>query len=111
MAQSAAATKAATEKKAVAAAKENKSEGLRLLFEADYTVGDAAAVLDVPYGFAYGVARRAGAVTPTPRTPKAAPAAKAAAPKASATKTAAAKVAPRAKASAAKSKTATKAKA
>lgn len=47
---------------AKAQAEENKSAGLRMLFEAGYTVAEARTVLDVPYGFAYGVAKRAGVV-------------------------------------------------
>jgi hypothetical protein len=110
---------AALEKKALAS--ENKSEGMRMLFEAGYDVATVRELFDVPYGFAYGVATRGGFVTSTPREakPKAAkaakPAAKATATKA-ATKTTAkaatAKAAPRAKAPAkAASKTKASAKA
>lgn len=80
---------AAIEAKALAAA--NKSEGMRMLLDADYSVAQIAHLMDAPYGFVYGVAKRAGktetaasrrttrtatSAKPT-RTAKTAPAAKA----------------------------------
>lgn len=38
----------------------SKSEGMRMLFEAGYTVTQVKAVFNAPYGFVYGVAQRAG---------------------------------------------------
>ena len=38
----------------------SKSEGMRILFDAGYSVADAARVIGVDYAFAYGVAKRAG---------------------------------------------------
>lgn len=64
---------------------ESKSAGMRVLLEGGATVSEAADFYDAPYGFAYGVARRAGLVTSTPR------AAKAAAPKTRAAKATTAK--------------------
>lgn len=91
---------AALEKKALAS--ENKSDGMRTLFEAGYDVASVRTLFGVPYGFAYGVATRGGFVTSTPREakPKTAKATKAA-PKATA-KATTAKAAPRAKAPARK---------
>jgi hypothetical protein len=55
--------KAAIETKALAlGAKDSKSEGMRLLFDAGYTVSSVAKVFGVGYAFAYGVAKRAGKV-------------------------------------------------
>lgn len=48
------------EAKAQAAA--SKSEGLRMLLDAGYTVAEARTALNVPYGFAYGVAKRHGVI-------------------------------------------------
>lgn len=59
---------AAIEKKALAA--ETKSEGMRMLFEAGYSVAEVKEIFGVGYGFAYGVASRGGYVTATPRTAK-----------------------------------------
>lgn len=96
------AQKAALEKKALA--NENKSDGMRSLFEAGYDVATVRTLFGVPYGFAYGVATRAGFVESTPRTPKAkAPAKAKAAPKAAAKTTA--KAAPRTAAAARSTKT------
>ena len=50
------AQKAALEKKALAAG--TKSEGMRMLLQADYSVRETADVFGAPYGFAYGVAQR-----------------------------------------------------
>lgn len=55
----------------------SKSEGMRELLTAGLSVSEVAEAFDAQYGFVYGVAKRAGLVTPTPRTAKAAPAAKA----------------------------------
>lgn len=93
---------AALEKKALAAGK--KSEGMRMLLDADYSVADVKDIFDAPYGFVYGVAKRNGSVTPTPRTAKAkapAKAAKSARPARPAAKAAPAKT-PARKAAAAK---------
>src|SRR5438093_212837 len=38
----------------------SKSHGMRVLFAAGYKVADVARVIGVDYGFAYGVAKRAG---------------------------------------------------
>jgi hypothetical protein len=72
----------ALEAKALAA--DSKSDGMRMLLEADYTVKEVRDIFGVPYGFVYGVASRGGFVQATPRAPKdekpkAAPKAKAAA--------------------------------
>lgn len=87
---------------AKALASENKSEGMRMLLTEGYTVQDVRDLFEAPYGFVYGVARRAGLIDPTPREPKAetkpAKAAKAAPAKAPA-----AKAKPAAKAAPAKS--------
>jgi len=57
------------EAKALAAS--SKSEGMRMLFDEGYTVLQVKELFEVPYGFAYGVAVRAGATGVTsPRTPK-----------------------------------------
>lgn len=92
---------------------ESKSAGMRTMLEAGVPVNEVAAAFDAPYGFVYGVARRANLVTSTPRTPKAAtskattkaaakPAAKATASKVSATKASAAKTTAKAPARASK---------
>lgn len=57
---SSASGKAAIEKKALAM--DNKSEGMRLLFDAGYTVVQVREVFDAPYGYVYGVALRHGVV-------------------------------------------------
>jgi DNA-binding protein HU-beta len=55
--------KAAIETKALAlGAKDSKSAGMRLLFDAGYPVTQVAKVFGVGYAFAYGVAARAGKV-------------------------------------------------
>jgi hypothetical protein len=54
-----------------ALAEENKSAGMRTLLEAGYTVQEVRDIFGVPYGFVYGVAKRAGLVVATPRAPKA----------------------------------------
>lgn len=101
------AQKASIEKKALAA--ENKSDGMRQLFDAGYDVKTVRDLFGVPYGFAYGVFIRNGG-TATPRAAKPKAAAKTttkAAPKATATATAKAPRAAKstAKATTAKSKT------
>lgn len=60
--------KQALENKALAAS--SKSEGMRMLLEADYTVAEVRTVFDAPYGFVYGVAKRGGFITPEPRAAK-----------------------------------------
>lgn len=78
---------------------DNKSEGMRMLFDQGYAVTEVRDLFDVPYGYAYGVAVRNGTVISEPRpAAKAKPAAKAAKPAAAKAK-APAKAAPRAKAS------------
>lgn len=80
------AQKASIEKKALAS--ENKSDGMRQMFDAGYSAKEIAALFGAPYGFVYGVGIRHGAITPTPRSekaPKAEKAAKAPAAKSSAT--------------------------
>jgi transposase len=75
------------EAKALAA--DSKSEGMRLLYDADYSVTQVAKVFGVSYGFAYGVASRAGKVETAAarRAPKREkPAAAASKPKAAALK-------------------------
>jgi hypothetical protein len=71
------------EAKALAA--DSKSEGMRLLFDAEYSVTQVKQIFGVGYAFAYGVAKRAGKVETAAarRAPKRAakPAAKAAAAK------------------------------
>jgi len=59
-----------------ALAEENKSAGMRLLFEHGYSVTQVRTVFNAPYGYVYGVAQRAGfAETAAGRkTAKAAPA-------------------------------------
>jgi len=59
-----------------ALAEENKSAGMRLLFEHGYSVTQVRTVFNAPYGYVYGVAQRAGfAETAAARkTAKAAPA-------------------------------------
>ena len=52
------AAKAKLEAKALACP--SKSEGMRTLFDADYTVTQVTRVFGVGYAFAYGVAKRAG---------------------------------------------------
>jgi hypothetical protein len=59
---------ASLEKKALGAA--SKSQGMRDLLEAGYTVLEVQDVFDAPYGFVYGVAVRGSFVTPTPRADK-----------------------------------------
>ena len=92
----------ALEAKAVAA--ETKSDGMRMLLEAGYSVLETKDIMGAQYGFVYGVAKRAGLIEPTPRVPKAEKVAKAkpaakAAPKTTAAKATTAKpkarVAPR----------------
>lgn len=90
------------EAKALAA--ESKSAGMRLLLENNYTVAQVRDLFEVPYGFAYGVARRAKLIQSTPRAAKA-PA------KAKATTKAAAKPAPRTKVAVKGSKSKAKSKA
>ena len=46
------------ETKALASA--NKSEGMRILFEAGYKVAEVKQVFNAPYGYVYGVAQRGG---------------------------------------------------
>jgi hypothetical protein len=58
----------ALETKALAAA--SKSEGMRMLLEAEYTVAQIRDIFDVPYGFVYGVAKRGKFIAPTPRAAK-----------------------------------------
>lgn len=62
------------EQKALAA--DNKSEGMRMLYEAGYSVQQVRDLFEVPYGFAYGVAKRGGFVEAAAerRPTKAAPA-------------------------------------
>lgn len=48
------------ETKALAAS--TKSEGMRMLYDAGYSVSQVTKVFGCPYGFAYGVALRAGKV-------------------------------------------------
>lgn len=55
---------AALEKKALAS--DNKSEGMRSLFDAGYTVAQVKEVFGGPYGFAYGVASRWATTTGNP---------------------------------------------
>jgi hypothetical protein len=55
------------ELEARARAERVKSEGIRLLLAASYSVADAARVIGIDYAFAYGVAKRAGYVA-TSRT-------------------------------------------
>lgn len=50
----------AIERKALAM--DNKSEGMRLLFDAKYTVARVKAVFGAPYGYVYGVALRHGVI-------------------------------------------------
>lgn len=70
------ATQRKLEAKALAAS--SKSEGMRLLYEAGYTVSKVAKVLNVGYAFAYGVAKRAGLqLTAANRRPVKAPITKA----------------------------------
>lgn len=92
MAQSAGAARAATEKRALAAANAgNKSEGIRIALQGGIEVKEAAALIGVPYGMAYGVAGRADLLpNRTPRQPKAATPAKATKSTAKATTTKAA---------------------
>ena len=74
----------ALESKALAAS--SKSDGMRSLFEAGYTVLQVRDLFECAYGFAYGVAVRGGFVTAEPREakPKAEKAAVKTAPKAKA---------------------------
>lgn len=60
MARTTKASRPAIETKALA--EENKSAGMRLLFEADYSVVQVKEVFNAPYGYVYGVAQRAGFV-------------------------------------------------
>lgn len=55
-----------------------KSEGMRMLYSAGYSVARVAKIFNVGYPFAYGVAQRAGVVATAAkrRAKKAAPAAK-----------------------------------
>lgn len=76
------ATRPSIETKALAA--ESKSAGMRMLFEAGYSVVQVKEVFNAPYGFVYGVAQRGGfaetaAARKTAKVVKA-PKAKAAAP-------------------------------
>lgn len=110
----------AVEKQATAAAKDNKSEGMRILLRDGRDVATVAKFFDAPYGFVYGVATRladAGEIkladVTSPREAKAAAPAKAprSTAKSTATKAAPAKAASTAKAparSATKSKTTAK---
>lgn len=86
---------------AKALAETNKSAGMRMLLEAGQSVSEVAATFEAPYGFVYGVARRAGLIESTPRettasAPARRPAEKAARPAARATKAAAGKTTARA---------------
>lgn len=45
---------------AQALAASSKSEGMRLLFEAGRTVSEVSKIMNAPYAFVYGVAKRAG---------------------------------------------------
>lgn len=56
---------AALEKKALAAG--SKSEGMRMLLDAGYSVIEVRDVFGAPYGFVYGVARRNESINPVPR--------------------------------------------
>jgi hypothetical protein len=102
------------EKKALAT--ETKSEGMRMLLEVGYTVVEVKDIFEAPYGFVYGVARRAGltetaaARQSSGRPPKAEKAKAKAPAKAKAAK-AEAKPAPRTKAAVKGSKAKAKAKA
>lgn len=58
MARTATAKTNTVEAKALSAS--SKSEGMRMLFEAGYTVSAVTRVMGAPYGFVYGVAKRAG---------------------------------------------------
>lgn len=62
------AQKAALEKQALKS--ENKSDGMRQLFDAGYETKEIAALFGAPYGFVYGVGTRHGAITSTPREAK-----------------------------------------
>lgn len=89
----------------------NKSEGMRELLRLGMSAVEVADAFDAQYGFVYGVGKRAGLITPTPREAKAAPAkakatrpaAKAARPAAKATAKAPARAAAKGKAAPARS--------
>lgn len=94
-----------------AQASASKSEGMRLLYQNDFTVAEVKEAMGVPYGFAYGVAVRGNFVTPEARVAKAAIAKETrAVAKAKAAAKPAAKAAPAAPKSPAKPATKAKAK-
>lgn len=64
------ASKAQIQAKALAS--ESKSAGMRLMLENGSSVSEVKEAFGAPYGFVYGVAKRAGLITPEPREAKAA---------------------------------------
>lgn len=92
MAQIQTASKASTTKQSAierkALSMDNKSEGMRLLFDDGYTVVQVRQVFNAPYGYVYGVAQRHGVAdsAATRRAPRKATT-KAKAPARSASKT------------------------
>lgn len=60
VARKATSTVPAIEKKALA--ESNKSQGMRMLFDAGYTVTRVQGVFNAPYGYVYGVALRHGVI-------------------------------------------------